>query len=200
MRLPNSAHTSRPWRIHEFTRDFTVEDVWKLPTPGGPDGMEELVRQITTGPMTPNAIVRTLFSIRWKLGALLGWDKPEKGFAKRVPSLRDRLPEDLLRARGPDMRAAPFRSVYRTHDEWVAELANQTVHTLMHIGWVPDEEGDGYHAQMTALVRPNGRFGKTYMAAILPFRRVLVYPRVISTIGSRWQASAAGRPDPGQQK
>jgi hypothetical protein len=28
MRLPNSAHTSRPWRIHEFTRDFRLEDVW----------------------------------------------------------------------------------------------------------------------------------------------------------------------------
>jgi hypothetical protein len=22
MRLPNTAHTSRPWRIHEITRDF----------------------------------------------------------------------------------------------------------------------------------------------------------------------------------
>jgi hypothetical protein len=28
MRLPNSAHTSRPWRIHELTRDFRLEDVW----------------------------------------------------------------------------------------------------------------------------------------------------------------------------
>ena len=35
MRLPNVAHTSRPWRIHELARDFRVEDVWALPTPGG---------------------------------------------------------------------------------------------------------------------------------------------------------------------
>jgi hypothetical protein len=27
MRLPNTAHTSRPWRIHELTRDFRLEDV-----------------------------------------------------------------------------------------------------------------------------------------------------------------------------
>ena len=27
MRLPNSAHTSRPWRIHELTPDFRLEDV-----------------------------------------------------------------------------------------------------------------------------------------------------------------------------
>ncbi|MDF2703344.1 MAG: hypothetical protein K0S10_2290, partial [Rubrobacteraceae bacterium] len=31
MRLPNTAHTSRPWRIHELTRDFRLEDVWALP-------------------------------------------------------------------------------------------------------------------------------------------------------------------------
>jgi hypothetical protein len=31
MRLPNSVHTSRPWRIHELTRDFRLEDVWELP-------------------------------------------------------------------------------------------------------------------------------------------------------------------------
>ena len=33
MRLPNTAQTSRPWRIHELTQDFRLEDVWALPTP-----------------------------------------------------------------------------------------------------------------------------------------------------------------------
>jgi len=27
MHLPNTAHTSKPWRIHELTRDFRLEDV-----------------------------------------------------------------------------------------------------------------------------------------------------------------------------
>ena len=35
MRLPNTAHTQRPWRIHAIAPDFAVEDVWALPTPGG---------------------------------------------------------------------------------------------------------------------------------------------------------------------
>jgi hypothetical protein len=30
MRLPNTAHTSRPWLIHELTRDFRLEDVWRI--------------------------------------------------------------------------------------------------------------------------------------------------------------------------
>src|SRR6478752_3231900 len=43
MRLPNTAQTSRPWRIHELTRDFRLEDVWELPTPGGPRDFHWLV-------------------------------------------------------------------------------------------------------------------------------------------------------------
>src|SRR5919107_4481867 len=43
MRLSKAAHTSRPWRIHEITRDFRLEDVWALPTPGGPDDFPWLV-------------------------------------------------------------------------------------------------------------------------------------------------------------
>lgn len=46
MRLPNSEHTARPWRIHELTTDFNLEDVWDLPTPGGPDELPRLVSQI----------------------------------------------------------------------------------------------------------------------------------------------------------
>ena len=48
MRLPKSAHTSRPWRVHEFTEDFELEDVWELPTPGGPDDLGLLVQQFTS--------------------------------------------------------------------------------------------------------------------------------------------------------
>jgi hypothetical protein len=28
----------RPWRIHELTHDFRLEDVWAPPTPSGPQG------------------------------------------------------------------------------------------------------------------------------------------------------------------
>jgi hypothetical protein len=48
MRLPNTAHTSPPWRIHELTGDFRLEDVWALPTPGGPDNLRRLVPRFTT--------------------------------------------------------------------------------------------------------------------------------------------------------
>jgi hypothetical protein len=85
-----------------------------------------------------------------------------------------------------------FNSVYQTHDEWVAEMSNKTVHSLMHIGWVPDDSGGGYHAQMAVLVKPNGRLGKAYMAAIKPFRHAFVYPLLLRTIGREWRMPAAG--------
>lgn len=192
MRLPDSAFTDRPWRIHELARDFEVEDVWVLPTPGGPDDLDRLVAQFASddeGALSA-FVIKTLFAIRWKLGALLRWDEPEAGLSERVVSLRDRLPADLREGpRGPDMQTVPFTSVYQTDTEWVAETANRTVHALMHIGWVPDGSG-GHHAQMTALAKPNGLAGKAYMTGIKPIRRLVVYPPLIRSIGRDWTKAA----------
>lgn len=188
MRLPDRAHTDAPWRVHEMAGDFLLEDVWALPTPGGPDDLPRLVRQFASDDdeELSAVVVRTLFAVRWKVGALLGWDGPEAGVGRRVPSLRDRLPNDLLAGpRGPDPQAVPFSSVYQTDTEWVAELANRTVHALLHIGWVPDGHGR-YRGQMAALVKPNGLLGKAYMDAIKPIRRAVVYPPLIRSIGRNW--------------
>ncbi|WP_329377951.1 DUF2867 domain-containing protein [Streptomyces sp. NBC_01351] len=195
MRLPITAHTSRPWRIREIAGDFQVEDVWELPTPGGPDDLALLVDQFANGEgdPVPSPVGRALFALRWKLGALLGWDKPAGGLGARVPTLRDRLPADLRGgSRGPDLKSVPFTSVFLTHDEWVAEMANKTMHGAMHIGWVTDGSG-GYRGQMTVLVKPNGRLGALYMLGIKPFRYLGVYPALIRSIGREWQKGAAAR-------
>ncbi|MFD7322572.1 DUF2867 domain-containing protein [Streptomyces sp. NPDC059875] len=199
MRLPRTAHTSRPWRIHEIAPDFHLEDVWALPTPGGPDDLERLVEQFASkdegtgdGALSSPA-PRLLFAIRWKLGKLLGLDKADSGVGTRVATLRDRLPADLREGlRGPDLQEVPFTSVYQTHDEWVAEMGNKTVHGVMHIGWVPDGAG-GYRGQMAVLVKSNGVLGAVYMAFIKPFRYLGVYPALIRGIGREWRARTGGR-------
>jgi hypothetical protein len=187
--------------------DFQVEDVWALPTPGGPDDFPRLVRQATTDdPRELDAqgryvgdgshgivsrVSRALFELRWQLGDLLGWDDGDSGVGRRVATLRDRLPEDLRDVpRGPDLRATPMTSLYLTGDEWAAEMANRTVHSVMHIGWVPDGTG-GYRGQMAVLVKPNGPFGAAYMAAIKPFRHLVVYPALMRAIARDWQADAS---------
>ncbi|MEU6880520.1 DUF2867 domain-containing protein [Streptomyces sp. NPDC046712] len=199
MRLPSTAHTSRPWRIHEIAPDFRLEDVWALPTPGGPDDLARLVEQFASkeerngeGALSSPG-PRLLFALRWKLGKLLGLDKAGSGVGTRVASLRDRLPADLREGlRGPDLQEVPFTSVYQTHDEWVAEMGNKTVHGVMHISWVPDGAG-GYRGQMAVLVKSNGVLGAVYMAFIKPFRYLGVYPALIRGIGREWQAREGGR-------
>jgi Protein of unknown function (DUF2867) len=189
MRLPNTVHTARPWRIHELVPDFRVEDVWALPTPGGPDDLTRLVAIFAEGDTAtnPSRAARALFALRWKVGALLGWDDPERGDPS-PPTLRDRLPADLREAPGPDFARLPFTSLYQLDDEWAAEIVNRTVHGVMHIGWVPDGTG-GYRGEMAVYVKPNGWLGRAYMAAILPFRHLIVYPPLMREIGRDWQTS-----------
>lgn len=193
MKLPTTAHTSRPWRIHDLAPDFHLEDVWALPTPGGPADLPRLVAQwaSTDFPRGAPLVVRALWAARWKIGALLGWDRREAGLGARVKSLRNRLPLDLPNAsRGPDF--GPFTSLYLLENEWAAEMANGTVHSILHLGWVPDESG-GYRAQMAVLVKPNGRLGAAYMAAIKPLRRLFVYPALIRDIEHGWRGQQSKR-------
>jgi hypothetical protein len=191
MKLPDDAHTSRPWRIHELTHDFHLEDVWALPTPGGPDDFPRLVQMAASldPSHSSNPVVRALFAIRWKAGELLGWDGPETGLGSRVPTLRDRLPADLRDAEAlPQPGALPFVPLYLTEDELALEVANKTMHGVLHLGWVPDDSADGgYRGQMAVLVRRNGLLGAAYMAAITPFRHVLVYPPMLRDFGRRWR-------------
>jgi Protein of unknown function (DUF2867) len=196
MKLPNDVHTSRPWRIHELTRGFQLEDVWALPTPGGPDDFPRLVELVAASDPSDSSstVVRALFAIRWKIGEVLRWDDDEAGAAAPGPgarTVRDRIPADLRdAARGPAFDGVPFRSLYLLQDEWAGEIANRTVHGLIHLGWVPDGSG-GYRGEMAIWVKRNGLLGTAYMAAIAPFRHLLVYPPMLRDMGRRWRARAA---------
>jgi hypothetical protein len=70
------------------------------------------------------------------------------------------------------------------------------MHGVLHLGWVPDRAG-GYRGQMAVLVKPNGLLGTAYMAAIRPFRHLIVYPALIRQIEQAWRATGtpAGNSD-----
>jgi Protein of unknown function (DUF2867) len=109
------------------------------------------------------------------------------------PTLRERLPRDLRDGpSGPDFDVAPFASLYLLDDEWAAEIVNRTVHGVMHIGWVPDQTG-GYRGETAVYVKPNGLLGNAYMAAIRPFRHLIVYPPLMREIEREWRV---GDPTP----
>ncbi|HWH45299.1 MAG TPA: DUF2867 domain-containing protein [Thermoleophilaceae bacterium] len=198
MRIPAARHADRPWRIHDLARDFRVEDVWALPTPGGPDDFPLLVEAVAEGDPSQSGsrASRALWALRWKLGEVFGWDDPDSGLGARVPTLRGRLPGDLRgSADGVDFSALPFTPLYLTHEEFAAEIANRTVHGVMHLGWVEGDDGR-HHGEMAVYVKPNGAFGRAYMAAIRPFRLLLIYPAAMRQIERRWSA-AKRAPAPG---
>jgi Protein of unknown function (DUF2867) len=199
MRLSNSEHESHAWRIGEVAPDFRLEDVWALPAQGGVGDFATLLEVV--GSLDPadgeSRVTRALFSIRWRVGGWFGWDDAPHPLA--IPedtesSLRARLPEDLRdTATGLDLRsttARRFSPLYRTDVEWAAEISNRTVHAVMHLAWV--EKGEGlYQGQMGVYVKPRGRFGAAYMAAIAPFRHRVVYPALMRQIERAWNARMA---------
>jgi hypothetical protein len=204
MRLPNSAHESGPWRIREIAPDFTLEDVWALPVRGGAEDFETLLE--TTASFDPansdSLPARFLWDFRDRLGRWFGLGRisaPADGAELKIPgtnetSLAGRLPDDLHgTAAAVDFGSLPFVPLYRTGDEFAAEVSNQTVHGVLHLAWA-DQGGGRYQAQMAVYVKPRGAFGTAYMAAIKPFRYWVVYPALMRQIERAWNARASSPP------
>jgi Protein of unknown function (DUF2867) len=191
MRLPETEHTSRPWRITDLTPEFRLEDVWALPTPGCRDDFPRLIRQFTSlSPIQRSpSVVRALFAIRFAIGKFLGWDSPSRGDA--TLTLRDRVPAEL-RDRPALAAPPPFTTLYQTDDEWAAETVNRTVHGVLHLGWVKTPNGE-YRGQMAILVKRRGLLGVCYMAAIAPFRYLIVYPSMLRALERRWRTDDRDR-------
>lgn len=207
MRLPNAAHESGPWRIREIASDFTLEDVWALPARGDADDFQDLLELMASSdPANADSLpTRVLWRVRDRAGRWLDLGRiaaPVDGDADaataKLPipgrdetSLAGRLPADL-RDTATDLNfdSLPFAPLYRTDDEFAAEVSNRTVHGVMHLAWVDQSKGR-YQAQMAVYVKPRGLFGKAYMAAIKPFRYRVVYPALMRQTERMWNSRPA---------
>jgi Protein of unknown function (DUF2867) len=206
MRIPNAVHEAHPWRIHEIVPDFTLEDVWALPTDGDAGDFEALVDVMANleFPSSSSPLTRVLWSTRDLLGRRCGLGRisvPIDGTVDatgRMPipgtnetSLADRLSDDLRDTAAADLDDTPFVPLYRIVDEYAAELSNRTVHAVLHLAWA--DQGDGrYRGQMAVYVKPRGLFGTAYMAFIKPFRYAIVYPALMRHIERAWAARTIG--------
>lgn len=204
MRIPNAAHEAGPWRIHGLAADFHLEDAWALPVEGTADDFDLMLKTITS--TAPAEYLDLPARILWRARDLLGkwFGLGEVDTAAHAPSnllipgtdelsLAARLPDDLRGSvDGIDFRGLPFEPVFRTEDEFAAELSNATVHALLHLVWVPLGNGR-FRGQMGVYVKPRGRFGRAYMAFIKPFRYAIVYPALMRGIGRKWAAVTSGR-------
>lgn len=199
MKLPNSVHERHQWVISEIALDFRLLDVWALPAEGGPDEFDALLEGLAAfdPSESQSTVSRMLFAVRLLLGRVFGWDDPTE--KRPIPgctetTLEDRLPHELLgTATRPEMGsvirevAGGFVPLYRTDDEWAAEISNDTVHGVVHLAWVA-QGGDRYRGQMAVYVKPRGFAGEAYMKLIEPFRRFIVYPALMRQIARAWEA------------
>ncbi|MEX2392432.1 MAG: DUF2867 domain-containing protein [Dehalococcoidia bacterium] len=201
MRLPNAEHQSHAWRIRDVAPDFRLEDVWALPAQGRADDFATLLEVMASLDPVNEAsqATRVLILIRQRLGAWFGWDEPA---SRQLPipgnteiTLSSRLPEDL-RNTATDLVifSTSFIPLYRTADEWAAEISNGTVHAVLHLAWI-DEGEDRYRGQMGVYVKPRGIFGAAYMALIRPFRHLVVYPALMRQIEQAWNKRTGGQND-----
>ena len=201
-KAPNAVHEARPWRIREITPDFILEDVWELPAHGDAGEFQTLLDLMATSdPVSSGSLpTRVLWRIRDVLGAAFRLGRisgPDDSPAAKLPipgthetSLAERLPDELRgTAEGVRFGSLPFTPLYRTADEFAAEISNQTVHGVMHLAWA-DQGGGRYQGQLAVYVKPRGRLGKGYMALIKPFRYAIVYPALMRQVKRTWDERA----------
>jgi hypothetical protein len=202
MRVPNAVHQEHPWLISEIAVDLELLDAWALPVEGGRDDFPLFLDAIGSfdplqdGPWP----ARFLFHVRLYLGRLLRLDDSTE--ERRIPGSREttlssRVPAHL-RATINDLPlsrtliGAGARPLYAAEDEAALEISNGTVHGVLHLGWVEQEDGR-FRGRLGIYVKPRGLLGRLYVASITPFRYLIVYPGMIRTIGRLWEERLALR-------
>lgn len=207
MKVSIADHVSGAWRIRKIAPDFTIEDVWALPVHGTADDFSALVELFTGGEGDPqnayfldSAAARFLWKVRDRLGALLNLGtlgaREDGAGESAIPgdtesSLAGRLDDDLRHtADGICFRSVPFAALYRTDDEFAAEISNKTMDGILHLAWAHRSDGI-FQGQMAVYVKPRGQFGKAYMAFIKPFRYAIVYPALMRYLEKTWYAKFA---------
>ena len=174
-------------RCHALLADVPLHDVWAIPVEGGGPG--RTIRdayEILFGRQRPRAplAVRALFTLRWSLGRIFGWDdeRHDSQTSSYVHRLSDA--DRLQSAVRPGTRTGPFRVLYAFANEAVAEIRNATVHGFMGLALVPRQ--GGYTIYMAVYVKPVSRLTPFYMALIEPFRRFIVYPALCRGAQRTW--------------
>ena len=183
-----------PLRAHEFLAGVPLHDVWAvdLPSPRPGITLEEFLRGANDQLFTPSPVVRGLVNLRLRIGSLFGWDRPRPS-PQAAPTFADRLTDaDRARSLRPaGVREGPFCVVYRFENEELVELINWTVHAAALSALV--EAANGYRFYFAVYVRSVGWWTPFYMAAIDPFRKLIVYPSLLRSTRANWERTMLAR-------
>jgi hypothetical protein len=186
-----------PLRVHQFLSGVPLHDVWAvdLPRPRAGITLDEFLRAASERIYTPTVVARGLLDLRLLIGRLFGWDRPLTS-TRTGPTFADRL-TDVDRARSLEPAGVPegpeglFRVVYRFENEKLVELINQTVHAAALSALI--ETASRYRFYFAVYVRNVSRWTPIYMAAIDPFRKLIVYPSLLRSVRVNWDRTIVAR-------
>jgi Protein of unknown function (DUF2867) len=99
MRIDSGEFRARPLRVHVLLHDVLLEDAWAIRLPGGGAGrtIQDVWTVFIAGVEAAPPVVKGLFRLRGRIGALLGWDQRRPAW--NAESHADRLtPADRARS------------------------------------------------------------------------------------------------------
>jgi hypothetical protein len=178
-----------PLRVHAFLAGVPLHDAWAVDLPRASDGitLAEFLRRAGNLFQRPSPAVQALLSVRFFVGSLFDWDRIARDLASETFAQR-LTDEDRARSLVPAGTSdGLFRVVYRFENEQLDELVNRTVHAGALSALV--EAAAGYRFYFAVYVRAVSRFTPLYMAAIDPFRKVIVYPELLRSVSAQWDAT-----------
>lgn len=182
-------------QAHPLLESVPIHDVWQVDLPGGgPDRtLDDIRRILRAKPLSEvNPVVRSLFALRSRLGALFGWDSADASREGDRPL--HPIPQTLReqsRVR-PGSSDGPFTVLYALEREGMNEIRNATVHAFSVMALEPAPEG--YRLFWAIYVEPVSWLTPLYMALIAPFRRFLVYPAILRQLRRAWLADIDATP------
>lgn len=179
-----------PLRVHQFLAGVPLHDVWAvdLPSPRAGIMLAEFLRAANQQLFTLSPAVRGLVGLRLLIGWFLGWDRTRPSMqAQAAPTFAGRL-TDADRARSLMPAGAPeglFRVLYQFENEKLVELVNRTAHAAALSALV--ETANSYRFYFAVYVCNVSWFTPFYMAAIDPFRKLIVYPSLMRSVRANWE-------------
>jgi hypothetical protein len=187
--------------VHDLASDFRLLDVWRIPIRAAPgrDSFERFVRVfLNNGIETGNGVADALFRLRLALGKWFRWDEPQPIPGETRASVADRLTdEDGAANRIASIVVPPqpvaVHPIYLFDEEALVEITNRTIHALLHLSFVPADEGRKDVA-MAVYIKSRGVLSDVYMAMIGPFRHWIVYPALIQQLKTQWGRSEQSSP------
>jgi hypothetical protein len=195
--VPAAEFLALELEAHRVMQGVPLHDVSAVDLPGGgPDRTLADLRALLAGQdlAASSRAVRALFALRFRIGAAFGWDAEEKKIAAHEDASFARRVDAELASRSavrPGTLEGRFRTLYLLPRESLAEIRNATVHGALATALVPAKSG--YRLYWAVYVAPVSRWTPLYMAAIEPFRRLVVYPAILGRIRSAWIARYAAR-------